>query len=53
MKNKEKRNRTIIALLAGLLFTGAAVPAHAAQIFTVEIVYVDEPQPVETEGKKS
>jgi uncharacterized protein YkwD len=53
MKNKEKRNRIITAtVLAGLLFTGAAVPAHAAQIFTVEIVYVDEPQPVETEGKK-
>lgn len=56
MKNKEKRTRTVIALLAGLLFTGTAVPAHAAQIFTVEIVYVDEPpvleQPVEAEEKK-
>lgn len=56
MKNKEKRNRIITAtVLAGLLFTSAAVPAHAAQIFTVEIAYVDEPvleQPVEAEGKK-
>lgn len=53
MKNKEKRNRIITAtVLAGLLFTGTAVPAHAAQIFTVEIVYVDEPQPVEAEEKK-
>lgn len=57
MKNKEKRNRTITAaVLAGLFFTGAAVPARAAQIFTVEIVYVDKPpvleQLVEAEAKK-